>query len=54
MIERRFCTCTEFALWYTEVPLNAVEALRVCRCGHRDTEHLDGARTCVGDIEVGA
>lgn len=39
------CACHGFRLWYHEQD-------RVCRCGHRDTEHLDGRGSCTGEIEV--
>jgi hypothetical protein len=44
---RRFCLCVGFEIWYEE------GGHRVCRCGHPDTEHLDGERSCVGDVENG-
>lgn len=42
-----FCDCTAFKLWYTgEGPTD------YCRCGHSRSEHLDGQRTCVGDVII--
>lgn len=38
------CECLRFVLWYEE------DGWRVCRCGHRSIEHLDGDRSCVGEV----
>lgn len=45
----RWCECVGFVLWYVGED-NA--RTRYCRCGHSDEEHLDGTRSCVGDVIV--
>lgn len=43
------CDCDGFVLWYVDCD---GPALRVCWCGHSETEHLDGVRSCVGEIRL--
>lgn len=45
------CACGKFVLWYEESTEEA-HSYVVCRCGHRDVEHLDGHGSCTGKIEV--
>jgi hypothetical protein len=40
------CSCAEFAIWYAEA------GMRVCACGHRDIEHVNGKGTCIGEIKI--
>jgi hypothetical protein len=45
-MSQEFCPCDAYVHWYTD--RNGTE---VCRCGHRDIEHLDKTRMCVGEVE---
>lgn len=43
--ELAYCLCEAFRLWYvTET------GLRICGCGHPAGQHLDGERSCVGEV----
>ena len=42
MTDLVWCYCEAFDLWYVAC------GDTVCRCGHRDTEHLDRTRVCLG------
>lgn len=41
-----FCSCERFKLWYIGEDIG----VKVCTCGHPDTEHVDGAKMCVGEV----
>ena len=47
-----WCKCDRFDLWYEELAGDIWTTHRVCRCGHRDIEHLDKTRSCIGYVEV--
>lgn len=42
------CLCSRFELWYVD---DDGPPIRVCRCGHPEVEHLDGAGSCTGVTE---
>lgn len=51
MIARELlCLCPMFEYWYT---MDGPPEVRVCRCGHAQTEHLDRYGSCIGESIVG-
>ena len=46
----QICTCDEFTFWYAITRDSHPDLpLRVCECGHRDSEHLDSRGSCTGE-----
>ncbi len=48
--ERSFCLCPRFSLWYIDE--DEPPPIRVCTCGHPDSEHLIGTRSCLGEVII--
>jgi hypothetical protein len=42
MARVEFCQCEKYKRWYESV----------CRCGHRDEDHVNCELMCIGDVFV--
>lgn len=50
MTEMSVCLCPRFRLWYVDE--DEPPPIRVCTCGHQDSEHLLGKRSCLGEVSI--
>jgi hypothetical protein len=46
------CDCAAFDFWYLDDADEDGPFIRVCRCDHPESEHLNGTGPCIGEVII--